>query len=119
MGRVVEVDEDDGRVDVLFDDDRLVSYDRALLDELDPAYAVTVHKSQGSEFPVVVLALSSGPPVLMTRNLLYTAVTRAKRKLLIVGSRSTIARMVSNQRQSERHTTLAERLASPSPGKRP
>ena len=111
MGRVVAVDAEEGRVDVLFDDDRLARYDRAVLDELDPAYAVTVHKSQGSEFPVVVLALVPGPPILMTRNLLYTAVTRARRKLLLVGTKATVARMVRNVHESQRHTTLAERLS--------
>ena len=70
---------------MLFDDEKLVSYDVLTLDELEPAFAMTVHKSQGSEFPVVVMPVARFAPMLSTRNLLYTAVTRAKRGVVLVG----------------------------------
>jgi len=71
----------------LFDDEKLVEYDYTILDELEPAYAVTIHKSQGSEFPVVILPVFPGPSVLMTRNLLYTAITRARELVILVGNK--------------------------------
>jgi len=76
MGIIVEIDDEEQKIKVLFDDEKLVEYDYTILDELEPAYAVTIHKSQGSEFPVVILPVFPGPSVLMTRNLLYTAITR-------------------------------------------
>ena len=79
VGYVDSIDEVAREMRVIFDDDRLVTYDFTQLDELELAYAVSVHKSQGSEFPVVVIPLAWGPPMLMTRNLLYTAVTRQER----------------------------------------
>ena len=85
-GVVADADDEDGTLEVVFDGQRHVRYDRALLDELEPAYAVTVHKSQGGEYPVVVLILPPGPPMLLTRNLLYTAVTRARDRLFLVSS---------------------------------
>ena len=91
-------------------DDKLVTYDFDDLDELDLAYAITVHKSQGSEYPVVIIPLYQCPPMLMTRNLLYTAVTRAKRMVILVGRQDIPGRMVENNREVLRYTTLKERI---------
>ncbi len=91
-------------------DDRVATYDFSLLDELEHAYAITVHKSQGSEYPVVVLPLYSCAPMLLTRNLLYTAVTRAREKVILVGRRDIAAMMVENNRHDMRYTCLAFRL---------
>ena len=95
---------------VLFDDDRLVVYDFTQLDELELAYAISIHKSQGSEFPIVVIPMSWGPPMLMTRNLLYTAVTRARNMVVLVGKESIIREMIANNRISHRYSGLEKRL---------
>ncbi len=95
---------------VLFDDERRVEYDEAMLQDLELAYAMTIHKSQGSEFSTVVLALLPGPPQMMVRNLLYTAVTRAKERVVLVGSEGVLQRMVANNKTAQRYTALAERL---------
>jgi len=81
-------------------------YDRAQLDDLELAYCVSVHKSQGSEFPVVILPIAGGAPMLMTRNLLYTALTRARNRIHLVGRRSGINRMVRNDRIRKRYSAL-------------
>jgi len=109
MGIINEIDDDLG-VTVCFDDGRYVVYDFSQLDELELAYAVTVHKSQGSEYRVVVIPVYNGPPMLLTRNLLYTAVTRAKVLAVLVGEPETLHRMVDNNRITFRHTALARRL---------
>lgn len=95
---------------VHFDDGRIVHYDFSQLDELIHAYAVTVHKSQGSEFPVLVMPVWSGPPMLMNRNILYTAVTRAKRLVVLVGEKKYLNLMVKNDKQQERQSGLKFRL---------
>ena len=87
-----------------------MSYPFSELDDLEPAYAVTVHKSQGSEYPVIILPLLSGPAGLFTRNLLYTAVTRARECVVILGSRQTVAAMAANVRENRRYTGLKERI---------
>ncbi len=110
VGVIEEINEKERSVSVCFED-RLVTYDFTGLDELDLAYAVTVHKSQGSEYPVVILPLYAAPPMLLTRNLFYTAITRAERMVILVGRRDVAARMVENNRQSMRYTGLAARLA--------
>jgi len=110
MGTVVQIDDEEMKVSVQFDDDRLVVYDYSILDELEPAFAVTVHKSQGSEFPVVVMPIFPGPEVLMTRNLLYTAVTRAKEMVVLVGDEDVLLRMVGNKRETLRYSGLADKL---------
>jgi exodeoxyribonuclease V alpha subunit len=115
MGRVKAVDPEEDELTVLFDDGREVGYDRAALEDLDLAYAVTIHKSQGSEYPVVILAIPPTAPRLLTRNLLYTGVTRARQKLLLVSSRQTIAAMLANEQTSRRYTTLGEWLQQPPP----
>ena len=93
-----------------FDDGRLADYPFANLDELELAYAVTVHKSQGSEYPAVILPLLSGPAQLFHRNILYTAITRAKRSVAIIGNPSVVFRMIDNMREQTRYTTLSERI---------
>lgn len=87
-------------------DDRKVTYDFTMLDELEHAYAVTVHKSQGSEYPVVILPVYKYTMKLLTRNLLYTAVTRAARMVIMVGDEETVYKMVQNNRQTKRYTGL-------------
>ncbi len=91
-------------------DERIVEYPFDSLDQLELAYAITVHKSQGSEYPVVIIPMYSCPPMLMTRNLLYTAVTRAKSMVILVGRRDIPTRMVQNNREILRYTTLKERI---------
>ena len=91
-------------------DDRTTEYDYGLLDDLEQAYAITVHKSQGSEYPTVIVPVCSAPPMLLTRNLLYTAVTRAQTRVILVGRESVIGHMVANARQSMRYTGLYYRL---------
>ena len=102
---------DDSGLTVCFDDERRVVYDETMLQDLELAYAMTIHKSQGSEFSTVVLALLPGPPQMMVRNLLYTAVTRAKDRVVMVGSESVLARMVENNKTAHRYTALGDRLA--------
>ena len=110
MGFVTGVSDEEGTLEVTFDDDRVCVYDDTGLDDLELAYCVSVHKSQGSEFPVVVMPLFNGPAMLMTRNLLYTAVTRAKKLVVAVGRDSCIQAMVQNYRQVRRYTALDLRL---------
>ena len=95
---------------VLFDEEREVDYDSGNLEDLEMAYCLSVHKSQGSEFPVVVMPVVGAPPLLQTRNLLYTAMTRARSLVVLVGREEVIRRMVENDRVVRRYTTLAERI---------
>lgn len=95
-------------------DDRLAEYSFDLLDELDLAYAITVHKSQGSEYPVVIIPVYTCAPMLLTRNLFYTAITRAKRMVILVGRMDIIQTMVENHREILRYTTLRERFSEES-----
>lgn len=110
VGYVESIDADEHRMTVCFDEERYVSYQKEQLDLLELAYCLTVHKSQGSEFPVVVMPVVGGPPMLMVRNLLYTALTRARELLVLVGQEDVIARMVRNNRIQKRYTTLQARL---------
>lgn len=110
MGIVVCVDLSAETVEVLFDDYRTVTYGFPQLEELELAYAVTIHKSQGSEYPAVVIPLLGGPRMLMNRNLLYTAVTRARSCVTLVGSDQTFEMMIRNDREQERYSGLRERI---------
>ena len=96
-------------IEVIFDD-RIVKYETNIIEEIEHAYAITIHKSQGSEFPVVVMVITSGPPMLYTRNLLYTGVTRAKELLIIVGKEMVINRMIDNIDTKKRNTGLKYKL---------
>jgi exodeoxyribonuclease V alpha subunit len=109
IGQLVEVDPDQRRVRVRFEE-RVVTYDQAQLDELVLAYACTIHKSQGAEYPAVVIPLHSQHWAMLQRNLLYTAITRGKRLVVVVGSRKALAMAVRNHRVEERFTRLAARL---------
>ncbi len=110
LGTLVVLDNDLRTGTVAFDDGRICTYEYTKFDELDLAYCITIHKSQGSEFKTVLLPLAGGPPMLLTRNLLYTAITRAKKLVYCIGRSDTISRMVYNAQKNERNTSLAVRL---------
>ena len=112
MGTLIAIDVFASKVQVYFDDDREAWYDYDKMDELDLAYAVTVHKSQGCEFPVVVMPMCKVHTILMTRNLLYTAVTRAKQMVVLVGETCWLEHMVRNNREMFRFSALAERISA-------
>jgi len=109
-GIIADVDLREQILTVKYDDQRICEYTFDTLDDLEHAYAVTVHKSQGSEFPAVVIPLVSVPPMLVYRNLLYTAITRAKNLVVIVGNPDILRRMVENTNERERYSGLKERL---------
>ena len=110
VGRVKQINTKNRTVTVLFDDKRQVEYDYVDLEELELAYAITIHKSQGTESPIIVLPLHSGPEILFSRNLLYTAVTRAKRYVVVIGDEAMVHKMVDNDRQAVRYSSLEARL---------
>ena len=109
IGTVIFIDTAEGEMVVSFDD-KAATYTGEVLDELEHAWAVTVHKSQGSEYPFVIIPCYNAPPLLLTRNLLYTAVTRARRMVILVGREDIIRTMVDNNRQTLRYTGLTHRL---------
>lgn len=110
MGMIRQINEFAELVTVEFDEGKFVEYPYKQLDELELAYAITIHKSQGSEYPAVILPLLTGPQMLMNRNLLYTAVTRARKCVCLVGSEDTFYEMVANQREQKRYSGLCERI---------
>jgi exodeoxyribonuclease V alpha subunit len=110
IGRITEIDEPSRTLTVLFDQEREVVYDFPTLDELVHAYAVTVHKSQGSEFKAVIMPMIYGPPMLMTRNILYTAITRAKTLVVLVGDKRAMQAMISRDQELYRRSGFKERL---------
>lgn len=110
MGRILEINETLSTLIVEYDEQRRVTYPFSLLEELELCYAVTIHKSQGSEYPAVVLPLLSGPKMLFNRNLLYTAITRAKNCVTILGSSETVRSMIDNVSENRRYTALTQRI---------
>lgn len=110
LGVIHEINSFTEQVVVEFDEKRMVTYSFKQLEELELAYAVTIHKSQGSEYPAVVIPLLSGPRMLMTKNLLYTAVTRAKACVCIVGSLAAFQEMIANEQEQKRYSGLKERI---------
>ncbi len=110
VGYVEDIDEDNENVIVVFDDDKRVEYEGMFLEELTLAYAITIHKSQGSEFQVVIMPMFMGPPLLMNRNLLYTGITRAKNMVVLVGIVKAISFMKDNNRSFERYSALSFRI---------
>lgn len=110
IGTIKSIDDYSREVVVEYDEHRLVTYQYAQLDEIELAYAVTIHKSQGSEYPAVIMPLLSGPRMLFNRNLLYTGVTRARNCVTILGSSETLRQMVANNYQNRRYTGLSDRI---------
>ena len=110
IGVIEEISESQGYMTVVFDD-RRVQYEFSLLEDLEHAYAITVHKSQGSEYPIVIIPMCSASPMLLTRNLFYTAITRAQSMVILVGREEIVSQMVENNRQSMRYTGLEQILS--------
>lgn len=110
FGYIEKIDEEDGILEVLFEDGKLVKYEFKEADELKLAYATTIHKSQGSEFPAVIIPAWSGPPMLLTRNLFYTAITRARDLVVLVGEERYITQMIRNNLISKRYSSLDKKI---------
>lgn len=110
MGRILEINEGASELVVEYDEGRRVHYPFSLLEELELSYAITIHKSQGSEYPAVVMPLLNGPRMLFNRNLLYTGVTRAKSCVTILGSSDTVRSMIANESENKRYTSLDLRI---------
>ncbi|ASW44043.1 ATP-dependent RecD-like DNA helicase [Clostridium isatidis] len=110
MGFIESINEEEKNLTVIFDDERRVVYDFIYLDELELAYAITIHKSQGSEFKVIISPVFMGSPLLMNRNLLYTAITRAKELVVTVGMEKALKYMISNTKSMERYSSLKYRI---------
>ncbi len=110
MGIVKEINAFSETLSVEFEEGKIVEYPFKQLDELELAYAITVHKAQGSEYPAVVIPLLGGPRMLMNRNLLYTAVTRAKKCVTIVGDDTAFYEMAANVSEQKRYSGLKEQL---------
>ncbi|MDO4483358.1 MAG: ATP-binding domain-containing protein [Clostridia bacterium] len=110
VGYITAVDEEEHCLTVLFDEEKEVVYQSAQLENLDLAYCLSVHKSQGSEFPVVIMPVVGGSSMLLTRNLFYTALTRARSLVVLVGREEIIRQMTQNNHIQKRYTSLAGRL---------
>ncbi len=110
MGRIVEINETAATLVVEFDECRRVTYPFSAVDELELSYAITIHKSQGSEYPAVIMPLLAGPRMLFNRNLLYTGITRARNCVTILGSSDTVREMINNVNENRRFTALAQRI---------
>lgn len=111
-GFIEKIDEYHKKMTIKFDDNKFVDYDFTQLDEIDLAYAITIHKSQGSEYKSIVVPIFGGPPMLMNRNLLYTVVTRAKNLVIMVGLPQTVYSMIKNKKKFERYSALDYRIKS-------
>ena len=109
IGEITDISVKDKVMTICFDD-KTVKYEFSMLDDLEHAYAITVHKSQGSEYPIVIIPAYDAPPLLLTRNLFYTAVTRAQKMVIIVGREDIVKTMVKSDRQTMRYTCLCKRL---------
>lgn len=109
-GVIEKIDNDGEYMEVVFDDTKVVKYDFTQLDELELSYAITIHKSQGSEYRAVIIPIHYGPEMLLNRNLIYTAVTRAKELAVLVGIPDALYKMIDNNRQIDRYTALKKRI---------
>jgi exodeoxyribonuclease V alpha subunit len=110
IGYIEDINDQTGEVKVAFEDNKTVLYPRSELSQLALAYAITIHKSQGSEFDVVIIPVIAGPPLILTKNLIYTAVTRAKRMVVLVGDKTSLVRMIKNTHTAKRYTLLKDFL---------
>ena len=112
IGRIEKIDLSERQLKVVFDDGKNVWYQFSELEQLELAYSITIHKSQGSEFDVVIIVLPQTAPMLLTRNLLYTAITRAKKLLIIIGGKNTVEFMIQNADSKKRNTGLKNKIKS-------
>lgn len=110
FGIISNINEEEKQIKVDFDDEKIAWYQFQDLDQLEHAYAITIHKSQGSEFDVVLIVLSQSAPMLLTRNLLYTGITRAKKMLIVIGSKNIVEFMIKNTDSKKRNTGLMYKL---------
>lgn len=110
MGYISKIDKENKELEVTFDGFRKVKYDRDSLEELSLSYAMTIHKSQGSEFPIVIIPIYFAPPILLTRNLIYTAITRASKVVVLVGIYDYLYKMIENNKTRKRYSKLADKL---------
>ncbi|MCR4726438.1 MAG: ATP-dependent RecD-like DNA helicase [Clostridia bacterium] len=110
IGKILEVDKAEAQVKVRFEDGKIATYTSGDIDQLSLAYAISVHKSQGSEFPIAVVAFNRYNPIVTSRNLLYTAITRARRAVVLVGNKGDVVRMIKNNYTEKRHTALSRFL---------
>ena len=110
FGTILKLDDLEKRVKIKFDDEKYAWYQYSELDQIEHAYAITVHKAQGSEFDVVIMPIVQAAPMLLTRNLLYTGMTRAKKMLIIVGNANVIEFMINNADNKKRNTGLEYKL---------
>ena len=110
FGTIKQINEQEKNIKIQFDDEKVVWYQFNELEQIDLAYAITVHKAQGSEFDVVIMVVGQSAPMLLTRNLLYTGMTRAKKMLIIIGNKNTIDFMIRNADNKRRNTGLAFKM---------
>lgn len=110
LGRITNIDDVDKSIEILFDDEKKAIYEYSDLEQIEHAYSITIHKSQGSEFDVVIMCLPQTTPMLLTRNLLYTGITRAKELLIILGTKKVIEYMIQNEDTKKRNTGLEYKL---------
>ena len=110
LGTINKIDDITKQVEVYFDDDKVAWYEYTDLEQLEHSYCITIHKSQGSEFDVVIMCLPPAAPMLLTRNLLYTGITRAKKLLIVLGTNNTVEYMVQNTETKKRNTGLEYRI---------
>lgn len=110
IGYIYDIDEEKNKLKIIFDEERLVQYEDIYFDEIELAYAMTIHKSQGSEFPVIILPMYMGNPMLMNKNLLYTGITRAKELVVLVGDIKALSFMINNTKCAERYSALKDRI---------
>ncbi|GAA0106161.1 ATP-dependent RecD-like DNA helicase [Paraclostridium sordellii] len=110
IGYIYHIDKENKIIYILFDQTKIVSYEYSELDELDHSFCTTIHKSQGSEFPAIVIPVTWAPPMLLNRNLLYTAVTRAKKLVVLVGDVKYLEYMIRNNKTNDRHSNLSKKL---------
>ena len=110
LGKVDKIDEEAKQIKIVFDDEKIAWYTYSQLEEIELAYSITIHKAQGSEFSVVILVIPPAAPMLLTRNLLYTAITRAKKLLVVIYSNKIVEFMIKNTDSKKRNTGLMYKL---------
>ena len=110
IGRITKINEVEKTLQIKFDDDKICNYEFSELDQLEHSYSITIHKAQGSEFDVVIMAIPPSSPILLTRNLLYTGLTRAKKLLIVVSNQNIIEYMIKNIDSKKRNTGLEYKM---------